>query len=133
MASCTQWRQERHKGVSLARCWRTSICNYVLDLWEHRWRQKQAKGRVYFVRYADDFVVGLQVEHDAHALWSALDERLRAFGLQLHPDKTRVLQFGRHARQRPRTSRARKARDVWLFGMHAHSECESRRHPFSTQ
>jgi RNA-directed DNA polymerase len=73
--------------------------HYALDLWVLDWRKKQARGEVYFVRYADDFVMGFQREQDALAMRSVLAERLAKFGLELHPDKTRILQFGRFARE----------------------------------
>jgi len=72
--------------------------HYVLDLWVQSWRGKQGRGEVYFVRYADDFVVGLQSEQDAKTLRRELEARLAKFGLELHPEKTRVLRFGRFAR-----------------------------------
>jgi RNA-directed DNA polymerase len=71
--------------------------HYVLDLWVSSWRKKHARGEVYVVRYADDFVMGFQREQDALALRKALAERLTKFGLELHPDKTRVIRFGRFA------------------------------------
>jgi group II intron reverse transcriptase/maturase len=71
--------------------------HYVLDLWVLNWRKKQARGQVYVVRYADDFVMGFQYEQDARALRSALAERFGQFGLELHPDKTRMIRFGRFA------------------------------------
>jgi RNA-directed DNA polymerase len=73
--------------------------HYVLDLWFQQWRKRHARGEVYIVRYADDFVVGLQYEQDAVALRTALAERLADFGLELHPEKTRVLEFGQRARE----------------------------------
>jgi group II intron reverse transcriptase/maturase len=73
--------------------------HYVLDLWVQSWRKKQAHGEVYVVRYADDFVMGFQREQDARAMHTALVERLAKFGLELHPDKTRVIRFGRYAQQ----------------------------------
>jgi group II intron reverse transcriptase/maturase len=73
--------------------------HYVFDLWVQSWRQKQARGDVYVVRYADDFVMGFQLEEDAHAMHRALSERMAEFGLELHPDKTRVIEFGRYARR----------------------------------
>ena len=76
--------------------------HYVLDLWVASWRRKSARGEVYVVRYADDFVMGFQREQDARAMREALASRLAEFGLELHPDKTRVLRFGRFA---PRDSR----------------------------
>jgi RNA-directed DNA polymerase len=74
--------------------------HYALDLWVCQWRKTQAQGEVYIVRYADDFVMGFQKEQDVRTMREALEERLDRFGLELHPDKTRVLQFGRYARER---------------------------------
>jgi len=71
--------------------------HYVLDLWVQSWRKKQAHGEVYIVRYADDFVMCFQKEQDAHAMRKELDERMAKFGLKLHPEKTRVIRFGRYA------------------------------------
>jgi len=73
--------------------------HYALDLWAHQWRKRHARGEMYIVRYADDFVMGFQREQDALAMREALASRLAKFGLELHPDKTRVLRFGRFARQ----------------------------------
>ena len=72
--------------------------HYVLDLWICNWRKKRAHGEVYFVRYADDLVMGLELEQDAHAVREAIASRLAKFGLELHEDKTRILEFGRNAR-----------------------------------
>ena len=85
--------------------------HYVLDLWVSSWRKKHVRGEVYVVRYCDDFVMGFQREQDARAMRAALAERLAQFGLELHPDKTRMIRFGRFAhrdshldgRQRPET------------------------------
>jgi group II intron reverse transcriptase/maturase len=73
--------------------------HYALDLWVHQWRNRHARGEVYIVRYADDFVMGFQYEQDARAMREALASRLARFGLELHPEKTRVLRFGRFARK----------------------------------
>lgn len=70
--------------------------HYVLDLWAQRWR-KTAQGRVILVRYADDVVVGFSHEFEARRFVAELHDRLATFGLSLHPDKTRVLEFGRYA------------------------------------
>ena len=70
--------------------------HYVFDLWVRDWR-RQAKGDVIVVRYADDFIVGFQYEREARRFWDELRERLAEFGLELHPDKTRLIEFGRHA------------------------------------
>jgi RNA-directed DNA polymerase len=71
--------------------------HYVLDLWVHRWRQQQAAGNVIIIRYADDFIAGFQHEREARAFLQDLHGRLREFELALHPDKTRLIRFGRHA------------------------------------
>jgi group II intron reverse transcriptase/maturase len=78
--------------------------HYVLDLWVLSWRKKHAGGEMYIVRYADDFVMGFQKEQDARAMHKALAERLAQFALKLHPQKTRVIEFGRFAGE----SRARR-------------------------
>jgi RNA-directed DNA polymerase len=74
--------------------------HYVFDLWVNRWRRREAKGDVIVVRYADDFVVGFEYESDARRFWEALRARLEEFALALHPDKTRLIEFGRHAADR---------------------------------
>ncbi len=71
--------------------------HYVFDLWSHAWRQNKATGDVVIVRYADDVVLGFQHEHEAKAFLEDLKERLKTFELALHPDKTRLIQFGRWA------------------------------------
>ena len=72
--------------------------HYVLDLWFHkRWRMREAKGEAVIVRYADDYVVGFECKEDAEQFLNDIKERLSEFGLNLHPDKTRLIEFGRHA------------------------------------
>jgi len=73
--------------------------HYVFDLWAERWRRREATGDMIMVRYADDLVVGFQHETDARRFWDAMRERLREFSLSLHPDKTRLIEFGRFAAQ----------------------------------
>jgi len=71
--------------------------HYAFDLWVHAWRQKRAHGDVIMVRFADDIVLGFQVRADAERFRTELAERFRKFSLELHPDKTRLLEFGRYA------------------------------------
>src|SRR5438270_7427392 len=71
--------------------------HYVLDLWAERWRRREATGDMTIVRYADDFIVGFQHEADARRFLDAMRERLQEFALSLHPEKTRLLEFGRLA------------------------------------
>ncbi len=71
--------------------------HHVFDLWVRRWRKTQARGDVVVVRFADDFVVGFEHREEAERFLVELRERLGTFGLALHPDKTRLLPFGRKA------------------------------------
>src|SRR6201987_891050 len=71
--------------------------HYSLDLWAERWRRREATGDMIIVRYADDVVVGFEHESDARRFWEAMRERLQKFSLSLHPDKTRLVEFGRFA------------------------------------
>ena len=68
--------------------------HYVFDLWVQVWRRKRARGEVIVVRFADDIVLGFQVKSDAEQFWAELTERFRKFALELHPVKTRLLEFG---------------------------------------
>jgi hypothetical protein len=85
--------------------------HYVLDLWVQWWRKRKARGRVIIVRYADDFVMGFQYADDARRMRADLGERMAKFGLKLHEEKTRLIEFGQlptldHARRgerRPET------------------------------
>jgi RNA-directed DNA polymerase len=74
--------------------------HYSLDLWALRWRRREATGDMIFVRYADDFIVGFQHECDARRFLDEMRERLGKFALSLHPEKTRLIEFGRFAAER---------------------------------
>jgi RNA-directed DNA polymerase len=71
--------------------------HYVFDLWAERWRRREATGDMIVVRYADDLVLGFQHESDARRFLDAMRARFEEFALQLHPDKTRLIEFGRFA------------------------------------
>jgi RNA-directed DNA polymerase len=71
--------------------------HYVLDLWAESWRRREATGDMIMVRYADDIVVGFEREMDARRFLDAMRERFEKFSLSLHPDKTRLIEFGRFA------------------------------------
>ena len=71
--------------------------HYVFDLWVEAWRRKCAKGDVIVVRYADDFVLGFERRAEAEQFLDDLRERLAKFGLEFHPEKTRLIEFGRFA------------------------------------
>jgi len=74
--------------------------HYVLDVWVEAWRKKQARGDIMVVRYADDAVLGFERREEADRFLEQLRERLRKFGLELHPEKTRLIEFGRYATER---------------------------------
>src|SRR5919112_4057813 len=71
--------------------------HYAFDLWAKRWRQREATGDMIIVRYADDIVVGFQHETDACRFLDMMRDRLEEFALTLHPEKTRLIEFGRYA------------------------------------
>lgn len=71
--------------------------HYAFDLWAERWRRREASGDMIIVRYADDLVVGFEHEADARRFLDEMRERLGKYSLTLHPEKTRLIEFGRHA------------------------------------
>jgi len=85
------------QGGSISPLLANVYLHYVFDLWVQRWRRTQARGDVVVVRFADDFVVGFEHCEDAERFLGELRERFARFGLTLHPDKTRLIEFGRHA------------------------------------
>ena len=85
------------QGGSISPLLANIYLHYVFDLWVQRWRKTQARGEMIVVRYADDFVVGFQHRQDAERFLTELRDRFARFGLTLHPDKTRLLEFGRFA------------------------------------
>ncbi|WP_409566479.1 reverse transcriptase domain-containing protein [Rhizobium leguminosarum] len=87
-----------------------------MDLWVQQWRIRNAKGDVIIVRYADDSVIGFQYEGEAQRFLQALRERLAQFGLQLHPEKTRLIRFGRYAVQQCRERGIRKPETFDFLG-----------------
>ena len=74
--------------------------HYAFDLWVERWRQREATGDMIIVRYADDFIIGFQHEIDAQHFLDEMRKRLGEFALSLHPEKTRLIEFGRFAAER---------------------------------
>src|SRR3974390_463623 len=74
--------------------------HYALDLWAMRWRRREATGDMIIVRYTDDLIIGFQHEVDARRFLDEMRERLRKFALTLHPEKTRLIEFGRFAAER---------------------------------
>jgi len=85
------------QGGSISPLLANIYLHYVFDLWVQQWRRKQARGDVVVVRFADDFVLGFQHRHEAERFLAELRVRLAQFGLALHPEKTRLIEFGRYA------------------------------------
>src|SRR5437879_652095 len=94
--------------------------HYVLDLWVDQWRRKKATGDVIIIRYADDAVLGFQHRKEAEQFLEQLRERLGKFGLELHPEKTRLIEFGRYAAERRKKTWQRKTGDLHFFRFHPH-------------
>jgi group II intron reverse transcriptase/maturase len=97
-----EWRPTEEgtpQGGSVSPLLENIYLHYVFDLWVQQWRTRQARGDVIVIRYADDFIVGFQYRHEAQRFVAELRERLARFGLELHPDKTRLIEFGRFAAQ----------------------------------
>jgi RNA-directed DNA polymerase len=85
------------QGASMSPMLANLYLHHVYDLWVDWWRSRHARGNVITVRFADDFVVGFEYEDDARRFLDELRERFAKFGLELHPDKTRLIEFGRRA------------------------------------
>jgi RNA-directed DNA polymerase len=95
-----QWSAQQDgapQGASASPLLANIYLHYVFDLWADYWRRHQATGNMIIVRFADDFIVGFQHETDARRFLAELHQRLAEFSLQLHPDKTRLIEFGRRA------------------------------------
>jgi group II intron reverse transcriptase/maturase len=90
------------QGGSISPLLANIYLHYVFDLWAHHVRRRHCRGDVRIVRYADDFVVGFEHRVEAERFVEALKERFAKFGLELHPDKTRLIEFGRYAAERRR-------------------------------
>jgi group II intron reverse transcriptase/maturase len=96
------------QGGSISPLLANLYLHYVLDLWVQRWRNTRARARMIVVRYCDDFIVGFQHREDAERFLAELRDRFATFGLELHPDKTRLLPFGLRAWQKWRDGRGPK-------------------------
>ena len=100
-----EWRRVEEgtpQGGSVSPLLANVYLHYVFDLWANDWRRQQANGDVILVRYADDFIVGFEHRADAERFLEDLKQRMARFGLELHPEKTRLIEFGRFAAERRR-------------------------------
>ena len=85
------------QGSSVSPLLANIYLHYVFDLWANKWRRETARGEVVIIRFCDDFVVGFQHREDAQRFYGDLVERFKRFNLELHNDKTRIIEFGRFA------------------------------------
>jgi group II intron reverse transcriptase/maturase len=113
------------QGASVSPLLANVYLHYVLDLWADWWRRCRAHGDVIIVRFADDVIVGFEHEQDARQFLVELRERLARFGLDLHPDKTRLIEFGRNA-ARNRAARGAGKPDTFDFLGFTHMCAKSR-------
>jgi RNA-directed DNA polymerase len=90
------------QGASASPLLANVYLHYVFDLWAERWRRRKARGDVVIVRFADDYIVGFEHHQDAQRFVADLRDRLAKFALELHADKTRLIEFGRYAAERRR-------------------------------
>jgi group II intron reverse transcriptase/maturase len=100
--------------------------HYVFDLWTQRWRRTRARGHMVVVRYADDFVLGFEHRTDAEQFLADLRDRFAKFGLALHPDQTRLIEFGRYA-SRNRRARGEGKPETFHFLGFTHCCAQTRR------
>jgi RNA-directed DNA polymerase len=102
------------QGGSISPLLANIYLHYVFDLWVYHWRKTRVRGDVIVVRYADDSIAGFQYRHEAERFLADLRARFERFGLALHPDKTRILEFGRFARE-DRSRRGEKKPETFNF------------------
>jgi group II intron reverse transcriptase/maturase len=119
------------QGGSISPLLANIYLHYVFDLWVQRWRQKQARGDVIVVRFADDFVVGFEHQVEAQRFLAELRERFTRFGLELHPEKTRLIEFGRFARSNRQKRGDRGAPGSFNFLGFTHSCGKTRKGGFT--
>jgi RNA-directed DNA polymerase len=117
------------QGASASPLLANVYLHYVLDLWADWWRNREARGDVIIVRWADDFIVGFEHRGDAEMFLAGLRERFAKFGLELHPGKTRLIEFGRHAAPN-RAARGERRPETFGFLGFTHICATSRRGRF---
>ena len=104
------------QGASISPLLANIYLHYVFDRWVRQWRNRHARGDMIVTRFADDFVVGFEHRGDAMRFWKDLRERFAKFNLELHPEKTRLIRFGRFAAQNRRERGLRKPETFDFLG-----------------
>ena len=120
------------QGASFSPLAANIYLHYVFDLWAHQWRQRHSRGDVRITRYVDDIVVGFEKREEAEQFQEALGQRFAQFGLELHPEKTRLIEFGRFAKERRRKRGQGKPESFNFLGF-THISGESRKGHFQIQ
>lgn len=110
----TETGEGTQQGATISPLLANIYLHYVLDLWVQQWRRRHAKADVVIVRYADDFVLGFQHRKDAERFKWELAKRLQRFALELHPEKTRIIEFGPYA-VRDRKARGLRKPETFTF------------------
>ena len=110
----SETEQGTAQGASVSPLLANVYLHYVFDLWADQWRRRHARGEVIFVRFADDYVAGFQHRDDAERFLCDLRDRIAKFALELHPDKTRLIEFGRFAAER-RAARGLRRPETFQF------------------
>jgi group II intron reverse transcriptase/maturase len=104
------------QGAAISPLLANVYLHYVFDLWAHQWRRRRAQGDMILVRFADDYVAGFEHRDDAERFLADLRGRFAQFALELHPDKTRLIEFGRYAAERRRARGAGKPETFQFLG-----------------
>jgi RNA-directed DNA polymerase len=105
------------QGASVSPLLSNIFLHYVFDLWADQWRRRHARGDMILVRFADDYVAGFERREDAERFLAELRGRFAEFGLELHPDKTRLIEFGRYAAKRRQARGLRKPETFTFLGL----------------
>jgi group II intron reverse transcriptase/maturase len=113
------------QGASVSPLLANVYLHYVFDSWADWWRKRHAHGDMIIVRFADDFIVGFEHRKDAETFLAQLRDRFAKFGLELHPGKTRLIEFGRHA-ARHRAARGQGKPETFDFLGFTHIGATSR-------
>ena len=104
------------QGASVSPLLANVYLHYVFDLWADQWRRRNARGDVVLVRFADDYVAGFEHREDAERFLADLRGRFAGFALELHPEKTRLIEFGRYAAERRKARGLRKPETFEFLG-----------------
>jgi RNA-directed DNA polymerase len=118
------------QGASISPLLANVYLHYVFDLWAEQWRRRHARGEMILTRFADDYIAGFERRDDAERFLADLRERFAQFSLELHPEKTRLIEFGRFAAERRQKRGLGKPERFDLLGF-THICAKTRTGPFT--